>query len=184
MNKVLSLKESYDALVKEKYILTFKNPHLVPKIEKVTVNLGISKLLKLKGNKALDHIVQDLYNITGQTAIIKRAKKSCDGFSIKQNDVTHLKITLRKKNMYTFLTKLVFFDMPRSKDFRGFNPNSFDRQGNYCIGIKDCTVFHGISKKDIFVNFGFNIIITTNANMENTKLLLEDLNFVFCEQLL
>ena len=180
MNSI-HLRDKYNELKQNKYKNLFSNTMLIPSIKKITINAGISKLLKTKGAKSLEHIMQDLYNITYQKPAIIRAKKSCDGFFIKKDDITHLKVTLRKKRMYDFLTKLILFDLPRSRDFRGLKLTSFDKFGNYIIGIDDCTIFHGIDKKNIFTVFGFNIVITTNSNKEDTYNLLKDLNFIFNE---
>lgn len=180
MNK-LHFKEKYQELVKHNYKKHFKNIFEIPAIKKVTINVGVSKLLKTNGAKVLENIMQYLYNITYQKALIIRAKKSCDGFGVKIGDITHLKITLRKQKMYDFLTKLILFDLPRSKDFIGFNISSFDKNGNFTIGINDCSICHGIDKKNLLINFGFNITITTNSNKDNSLMLFKDLHFIFNE---
>ena len=135
------LKEIYqneivDALMKK---FEYKNIMEVPKIEKVVINMGVGEAKE--NAKLLDAAVKDLETITGQKAVVTKAKKSVANFKIREGMPIGCKVTLRGDRMYEFIDRLVNLALPRVRDFRGVNPNSFDGRGNYALGIKEQLIF-------------------------------------------
>ena len=135
------LKDTYnneivDALMKK---FGYKNIMQVPKLDKIVINMGVGEA---KDNaKVLDAAVKDLETISGQKAVLTRAKKSVANFKIREGLAIGCKVTLRGEKMYEFLDRLVNLSLPRVRDFRGVNPNSFDGRGNYALGIKEQIIF-------------------------------------------
>jgi large subunit ribosomal protein L5 len=142
----------------------------VPRIEKITVNMGVGEA---KTNaKSLDSAVEELTTITGQRAQITRAKKSIAGFKIREGMPIGAKATLRGVRMYEFLDRLVSIALPRIRDFRGLSPASFDGRGNYSIGIREQIIFPEINYDDVETVRGLDVVITTSANTDEEGLAL------------
>ena len=150
--------------------LEFSSVMQVPRIEKITVNMGVGEA---KTNaKALDTAVEELTTITGQRAQITRAKKSIAGFKIREGMPIGTKATLRGVRMYEFLDRLVSIALPRIRDFRGLSPASFDGRGNYSIGIREQIIFPEINYDDIQEVRGLDVVITTSAKTDEEGLAL------------
>jgi large subunit ribosomal protein L5 len=142
----------------------------VPRIEKITVNIGVGEA---KTNaKSLDSAVEELTTITGQRAQITRAKKSIAGFKIREGMPIGAKATLRGVRMYEFLDRLVSIALPRIRDFRGLSPASFDGRGNYSIGIREQIIFPEINYDDVETVRGLDVVITTSAKTDEEGLAL------------
>lgn len=156
--------------------LGIDNPEAVPLIEKVIVNVGVGDA---RDNlNRLETVEEQLARITGQEPIVTRAKKSVAGFNIRKDDPCGVKVTLRGNRMEDFLSRLIDIALPRTKDFRGLDPNSFDGQGNYTLGIKEQAVFPEVSYLEADVVFGMDVTITTSArNDAEARALLEEYNF-------
>ena len=153
----------------------------VPKIIKITVNMGVGEAVTDKKN--LDKAVEDLTFITGQKPIVTNAKKSVSTFKIRQGWPIGCKVTLRDERMYDFLNKLVNVVIPRIRDFRGLSKKSFDGQGNYSFGLKDQTVFPEINYDQADTMRGMDITITTSAKTNKEAfLLLKAFLFPFKEE--
>ena len=153
-----------------------KNVMEVPKLLKIVINTGFSVADSNKKN--IEDILHDLSLIAGQKAIITKAKKSIAGFKLRKSFIIGCKVTLRKKNMYNFLHKLISLVLPRLRDFRGLPGKSFDGHGNYSFGIKEHIIFPEIDYDKITNMKGFDICIVTNAkNNEKARLLLKAFNF-------
>ena len=156
----------------------FANVMEVPKITKITVNMGVGEAVGNK--KVLDHATGDMAKITGQQPIITHAKKSVAGFKIRDGWPIGCKVTLRRHKMYEFLDRLVSVSLPRVRDFRGLNPKSFDGRGNYSMGVKEQIIFPEIEYDKIDTIRGMDITITTNArNDEEARMLLDEFDFPF-----
>lgn len=169
-NKVVAAK-----IMKE---LNLKNIHEIPKLEKVTVNVGVGSLKETP--KLIENIKTDLAKITGQTPSERKAKKSISGFKLKQGDIAGLCVTLRSHKMYDFIDKLINITLPRIRDFRGLNNKSFDQSGNISIGILEQIVFPEIKYENVEKIYSLEITITTNAkNSKNAQVLLRNLGFPF-----
>jgi large subunit ribosomal protein L5 len=150
--------------------LEFSSVMQVPRIEKITVNMGVGEA---KTNaKTLDNAVEELTTITGQRAQITRAKKSIAGFKIREGMPIGAKATLRGVRMYEFLDRLVSIALPRIRDFRGLSPASFDGRGNYSIGIREQIIFPEINYDDIQEVRGLDVVITTSAKTDEEGLAL------------
>jgi large subunit ribosomal protein L5 len=142
----------------------------VPRIEKITVNMGVGEA---KTNaRALDSAVEELTTITGQRAQITRAKRSIAGFKIREGMPIGAKVTLRGVRMYEFLDRLVSIALPRIRDFRGLSPRSFDGRGNYSIGVREQIIFPEINYDDIQEVRGLDVVITTSAKTDEEGLAL------------
>ena len=174
------LKEQYqneivDALTKK---FGYKNIMEVPKLDKVVINMGVGEA---KDNaKILDSAVADLEKITGQKAVICKAKKSVANFKLREGMAIGCKVTLRGERMYEFVDRLINLALPRVRDFRGVNANAFDGRGNYALGIKDQTIFPEISYELIEKIRGFDVdVVTTAETDEEAKVLLTKLGMPF-----
>ena len=160
------LKDTYnneivDALMKK---FGYKNIMQVPKLDKIVINMGVGEA---KDNaKVLDAAVKDLETISGQKAVLTRAKKSVANFKIREGLAIGCKVTLRGEKMYEFLDRLVNLSLPRVRDFRGVNPNSFDGRGNYALGIKEQIIFPEIEYDKVDKVRGMDIIFVTTANTD------------------
>lgn len=156
----------------------YKNIHQVPKIEKVSLNMGVGE--GAQNMKTLDIAAETLTLIAGQRAVITRAKKSIAAFKLREGMPIGCRVTLRSDKMFHFLDKLINIDIPRIKDFRGLNPNAFDGRGNYTIGIKDQLIFPEVDYNKVDVSRGLNITIVTTAKTdEEAKALLKYLGMPF-----
>lgn len=165
-------KEEIIPIMKEKF--GYKSEIAVPKIEKVVINTGFGRLITGESSeeqkKKLDNILNDLSLIAGQRAVLTKAKKSISGFKIRQGMAIGAKITLRRKKMYDFLDRLINIALPRSRDFRGIDPESVDKKGNLTIGIREQITFPEISPEKTRFIFGFEVIITTTAKTKERGL--------------
>jgi large subunit ribosomal protein L5 len=142
----------------------YKNIEQVPKIVKISVNRGIGEASK--NSKELDASVEEMALIVGQQPMVNKAKKSVAGFKIRDGMSVGSSVTLRKVQMYTFLTKLIHIVLPRIRDFRGIDPNGFDGRGNYNIGLKEQLIFPEISYDDVTQLRGLDISIVTTAKTD------------------
>ena len=150
----------------------------VPKIEKIVVNMGVGDAIA--NSKALDAAVEDLATITGQKPLITKAKKSIAVFKLREGMSIGAKVTLRGEKMYEFFDKLVSISLPRVRDFRGVNPNSFDGRGNYTLGVKEQLIFPEIVYDKVFKVRGMDIVIVTTAKTdEEGRALLSMLGMPF-----
>ncbi|WP_119328261.1 50S ribosomal protein L5 [Cysteiniphilum halobium] len=148
----------------------------IPRITKITLNMGVGEAAKDK--KALEHAVRDLEAIAGQKAVITKTKKSIAGFKIRDGWPIGAKVTLRGERMYEFLDRLVSIAIPRVRDFRGLNPKSFDGRGNYSMGMREQIAFPEIDYDKVDSIRGLDITITTTAKSnEHGKALLTAFNF-------
>ena len=142
----------------------YKSVMQIPKLEKIVVNIGLGEAKE--NAKALDSAVADLMAITGQRPVITKAKKSVAAFKVREGMNIGCKVTLRGKKMYEFLDRLFSVALPRIRDFRGINPNSFDGRGNYSLGIKEQLIFPEIDYDKIDKIRGMDIIVVTTAKTD------------------
>ncbi len=155
-----------------------KNIHEIPKIKKIVLNMGLGEAKD--DSKIIDKAVDDLSLITGQKAIKTKAKKAISGFKIREGMPLGAMVTLRNKIMYEFLDRLINIAIPRIRDFRGLNPNSFDGNGNYSLGIKEHIIFPEINFDKIDKVRGLDITICTSAKDNKDALeLLKSFNMPF-----
>ena len=160
----------------EKY--NYKTVMLVPKIEKIVVNMGVGDALA--NSKNLEAAVSDLAKITGLKPIETKAKKSIAAFKVREGHKIGCKVTLRGERMYEFLDKLISIGLPRVRDFRGLSSKSFDGRGNYTIGIKEQLIFPEINFDEVEKVRGMDIVIvTTSKNNEEAFELLKELGVPF-----
>ena len=174
------LKDLYMDEIREQMMKKFgyKNIMQVPKLDKIVVNMGIGEARE--NEKILDAAARDMAIITGQKPVITKAKKSIATFKIREGMPIGCKVTLRGDRMYEFLDRLVNLALPRVRDFRGVNPNSFDGRGNYALGIKEQLIFPEIEYDQIDKVRGMDIIFTTTANTdEEARELLRLFNMPF-----
>ena len=158
----------------------YKNPMMVPKIDKIVINMGVGEAKE--NRKVLDTAVKDLETITGQKAVVTRAKNSVANFKLREGQPIGCKVTLRGEKMYEFLDRLVNLALPRVRDFRGVNPNAFDGRGNYALGIKEQIIFPEIEYDKVDKVRGMDIIFVTTANTdEEARELLTLFNMPFAK---
>ena len=156
--------------------LNLKNIHEVPKIQKIILNMGLGEAKD--DSKLIDKAIEDLTLISGQKAIKTKAKKAISGFKIRAGMPLGAMVTLRNQIMYEFLDRLVNIAIPRIRDFRGLNPNSFDGKGNYSLGIKEHIIFPEINFDKVDRIRGLDVtIVTTSQSKEETISLLKEFNF-------
>tara|TARA_B100000965_G_C19479236_1_gene707728 strand:+ start:386 stop:940 length:555 start_codon:yes stop_codon:yes gene_type:complete len=173
------IKKDIQPTLKEKF--GYKNLYMGPKIYKVVLNMGLG----LDGNdsKILKSCQEDLAKITGQAPVITKFKKSIANFKTRKNTNSGLKVTLRKNKMYEFLDRLINIALPRIKDFRGLNPNSFDNFGNYTFGIKEHIVFPEVNFDKVEKIRGLDITISIkSSSKDHSYELLKLINFPFLER--
>ena len=142
----------------------YKNIMEVPKLDKIVVNMGVGEAKE--NAKVLESAVSDMETITGQKAVITKAKKSVANFKIREGQAIGCKVTLRGTRMYDFLDRLVNLALPRVRDFRGVNPNGFDGRGNYSLGIKEQIIFPEIEYDKVDKVRGMDIIFVTTAKTD------------------
>ena len=176
----MNLKNHYQKEIvpnlKEK--LGYKSVMEVPKLKKITINMGVGEASKDK--KILENALNDLEAISGQKPVVTRAKQAVSTFKIREQYPIGCKVTLRGNKMYDFFERLINLAIPREKDFRGLNQKSFDGMGNYNLGIKEQIIFPEIDYDKIDKLRGMDIAITTSAKTDNeAKELLESFNFPF-----
>jgi large subunit ribosomal protein L5 len=158
--------------------LKIDNIMQVPRISKITVNMGVGEAVADK--KVMDAAVADLTKITGQKPLVTKSRKAIASFKIRAGLAVGAKVTLRGKRMYEFLDRLISIAMPRIRDFRGVSPRSFDGQGNYSLGVKEQIIFPEIQYDQIDQVRGMDITITTTARDDrHGRALLEAFNFPF-----
>ena len=176
------LKETYlneikDAMQKK---FEYKNEMQIPKLDKIVINMGVGEAKE--NRKVLDTAVKDLETITGQKAVVTRAKNSVANFKLREGQPIGCKVTLRGEKMYEFLDRLVNLALPRVRDFRGVNPNAFDGRGNYALGIKEQIIFPEIEYDKVDKVRGMYIIFVTTANTdEEARELLTLFNMPFAK---
>ena len=174
------LKEQYqneivDAMIKK---FGYKNIMEVPKLDKVVINMGVGEAKD--NHKVLESAVADLEKITGQKAVVTKAKKSVANFKMREGMPIGCKVTLRGEKMYEFVDRLINLALPRVRDFRGVNPNAFDGRGNYALGIKEQLIFPEIEYDKIDKVRGMDIIFVTTAKTdEEARELLTQFNMPF-----
>ena len=158
----------------------YKNVMQVPKLDKIVINMGVGEA---KDNpKVLENAVSDMETITGQKAVLTKAKNSVANFKIREGQNIGCKTTLRGEKMYEFLDRLVNLALPRVRDFRGVNPNAFDGKGNYALGIKEQFIFPEIEFDKIDKTRGMGIIFVTTAKTdEEARELLTLFNMPFAK---
>ena len=175
--KDLYYNEIVDALVKK---FGYTNKMQVPKLDKIVLNMGIGEAKE--NAKILENAAKDMETITGQKPVLTRAKNSVANFKIREGMPIGCKVTLRGEKMYEFLDRLVNLALPRVRDFRGVNPNSFDGRGNYALGLKEQYIFPEIEYDKIDKVRGMDIIFVTTAETdEEARELLRLFNMPFAK---
>ena len=142
----------------------YKNPMAVPRMEKVIISMGVGRAVQDK--KFLEFAKNDLMMITGQMPVMCKAKKSVSNFKVREGMDTGLKVTVRGERMYEFMDRLINLTIPRVRDFRGLNPNSFDGKGNYSMGLSEQGVFPEINPGQIEFQQGMNLTFVTTAKTD------------------
>ena len=156
----------------------YKNPMMMPAIEKVVINIGVGDAVN--DRKAVDAAFEDLTLIAGQKPVVTKASKSIAGFKLREGMPIGVKVTLRKNRMYEFLDRLITVALPRVRDFRGLNAKSFDGRGNFAMGLKEHIVFPEIDYDKVDKIRGMDIIVcTTASNDDEARELLSEFNFPF-----
>jgi len=177
---VSRLKETYNSEIVEAMMKKFGYTNImqVPKLNKIVINMGVGEA---KDNaKILDAAVKDMETIAGQKAVLTKAKKSVANFKIREGLAIGCKVTFRGEKMYEFVDRLINLSLPRVRDFRGVNPNSFDGRGNYALGIKEQIIFPEIEYDKVDKVRGMDIIFVTTANTdEEARELLTLFNMPF-----
>ena len=159
--KDLYSNEIKDAMVKK---FGYKNVMQIPKLDKIVINMGVGEAKE--NAKVLDTAIKDLETITGQKAVVTRAKKSVANFKLREGMPIGCKVTLRGEKMYEFTDRLVNLALPRVRDFRGVNPDAFDGRGNYALGIKEQLIFPDIEYDKVDKVRGMDIIFVTTAETD------------------
>ena len=159
----------------------YKNPHQVPKVEKVVINTSVGSQSDVK--QALEDAKAELALISGQKPSETRAKKSIANFKLRKEQAIGAKVTLRGEHMYEFLERLIKMSLPRIRDFRGVSPKGFDGNGNYTMGVSDQSIFPEVELDKIKRNIGFDVtIVTTAQTNDEARALLRALGFPFAGQ--
>ncbi|WP_018862120.1 MULTISPECIES: 50S ribosomal protein L5 [unclassified Thioalkalivibrio] len=174
------LREEYESNVKQalQQQFSYANVMEIPRVTKVTLNMGLGDAVADK--KIIEHAVSDMTAIAGQKPVVTKARKSIAGFKIRDGYPIGCKVTLRSRQMYEFLDRLINVALPRVRDFRGFSPKAFDGRGNYSLGIKEQIIFPEIDYDRVDKLRGMDITITTSAKTdEEAKALLEAFRFPF-----
>ena len=146
----------------------YKSVMEVPKLEKIVVNMGVGEASH--DSKYMEAALKDLEAITGQKAVVTKARKSIAGFKIREGQAIGAKVTLRGENMYTFMEKLIKIGLPRVRDFRGVSRTAFDGRGNYTLGIKEQAIFPEIEYDQILKLRGMDIVFVTTAKTNEEAL--------------
>jgi large subunit ribosomal protein L5 len=174
------LRQFYHQVVRPKLQEQFKftNPHQIPALEKIVINVGLGEAIKQP--RLLDGIVEELATITGQQPVRKRAKKSIANFGLRQGQEIGAAVTLRGARMWEFLDRFVAVAIPRIRDFRGLTTRSFDGRGNYSVGLKEQMIFPEINYDDIEMIHGMDVTFVTSAERDDHALaLLKELGMPF-----
>ncbi len=163
------------ALMKE---FDYGNPMRVPKIEKIVLNVGVGEALV--NAKAIEATVRDITQITGQKPVVTRAKQAIANFKLREDRQIGVKVTLRKEKMWSFLTRLIHIALPRTRDFQGISPDSFDGRGNYTLGIREQLIFPEIDYDKIDKVRGLEVTIVTSAQTdEEARKMLSEMGMPF-----
>jgi len=172
-------KEVIPMLVKE---LGVKNTNAIPKLTKVTVNVGIGSMIT-GGSKDYGYVENSLAEITGQKPVLRKARKAISNFKLRAGLPVGLHSTLRGEQMFDFLARLVNIALPRVRDFRGISSRGFDGQGNYNLGLEDCTIFPEVNQDKLVKSHGLQVSVCTTAkDNREAYLLLKALGFPFRDQ--
>jgi large subunit ribosomal protein L5 len=174
------LKLFYQSTVRNKLSqqFGFTNPHQVPQLEKIVLNVGVGEAIKQP--KALDSVVDELATITGQQPVRKKAKKSIANFGLRQGQEIGAAVTLRGARMWEFLDRFISVAIPRIRDFRGLGTKSFDGRGNYSLGVKEQMIFPEINYDEIESIHGMDITFVTSTNKDDQAFaLLRELGMPF-----
>ena len=156
----------------------YKNDFEIPKLEKVVINMGVGEAVK--DSKKIDIAVKELASISGQKPVVTKSKKANASFKLREGMPIGVKVTLRKNKMYEFVDRFINIALPRVRDFRGVNSNSFDGNGNYALGLKEQYVFPEIEYDNVDSVRGMDIIFVTSAKSdEEAKQLLNGFDFPF-----
>jgi large subunit ribosomal protein L5 len=167
-----------DAVPRLQRELDLPNPMQVPRLDKVVINMGVGEALK--DGRMLETAVEDLQTITGQKAVITKARKSIAGFKLREGSAIGAKVTLRGDRMWEFIDRLVTIAIPRIRDFRGLNPKAFDGHGNYTLGLTEQLIFPEIDYDKVAKVRGMDItVVTTATNDDAGRALLIALGFPF-----
>lgn len=174
------LRTVYEETIKAELTKQFnyKNVMQLPKLDKIVLNMGVGEAVN--DTKKVKSAAGELEKITGQKPVITHARKSIAGFKVREQMPLGVKVTLRGARMYEFLDRLVNIALPRVRDFRGLNPNSFDGRGNYAMGIKEHIIFPEINYDQIDQVWGMDIVVATTAKTDDeARALLRAFNFPF-----
>jgi len=180
---VNEMQELYNEEVVSRMIDEFgyDNTMQVPELDKVVVNMGVGEARD--NPNALDSAVEELALICGQQPVVNRARKSVSAFRIRQGDPIGCSVTMRGEHMWSFMTRLINVALPRVRDFRGLNPNSFDGRGNYSMGVQEQTVFPEVDYETVDQVRGMDIsIVTTAETDEEARYLLRELGMPLRQQ--
>ncbi|MEO1091970.1 MAG: 50S ribosomal protein L5 [Pseudomonadota bacterium] len=180
MSEIVRLQDHYETTVRpalqERFAYT--NPMMVPRLEKVVINMAIGKAVS--DRKKLDAAVIEMTKIAGQKPLVVKARKSVANFKLREGMPIACKVTLRRQRMYEFVDRLVTIAMPRIRDFRGVNPKAFDGRGNYALGLKEQIIFPEISYDEVDEVRGMDIVFCTSARTdEEARVLLEGFQLPF-----
>jgi len=176
----MSLKKRYRETIRPKLLkdLGLSNIHQVPQVTKVTINRGLGEAAT--NSKAMEASLSEMATITGQKALVTRAKKAIATFKIREGMPIGCAVTLRGERMYAFLERFINLALPRIRDFRGVSPKSFDGRGNYTIGVKEQLIFPEVSFDKVDAIRGMDITIVTSARSdEEGKALLSEMGMPF-----
>jgi large subunit ribosomal protein L5 len=182
MGYIPKLQEQYEKEIRSalKQELGIKNDMQIPRVDKVVINIGVGEASQ--DSKLINGVVEELGLISGQKPVITKAKKSIAGFKLREGQAIGAKVTLRKQRMYEFIDRLVNIALPRTRDFRGISHKSFDKKGNYSLGIREQLIFPEIDYDKVQNVRGMDITIVTTAETdEHAKALLTHLNFPFAK---
>lgn len=174
------LKQKYDSEIRDalKQKFGYVNDMQLPKLDKIVINIGVGGAVS--DSKKVTAAVTDLTRIAGQKPVVTKARKSIAGFKLREGMPIGCKVTLRRERMYEFLDRLITIALPRVRDFRGVNPNSFDGDGNYAMGLKEQIVFPEINYDQVDEIRGMDIIICTTAKTnDEARELLRGFNMPF-----
>lgn len=174
------LRAQYDESIRASLTKDFgyANPMMVPKLDKIVLNMGVGEAVN--DTKKVRSAAAEMEKIAGQKPVITHARNSIAGFKVREDMPLGVKVTLRKQRMYEFMDRLVNIALPRVRDFRGLNPNAFDGNGNYAMGIKEHIIFPEIAYDQIDQMWGMDIVICTTARTDDeARALLKAFNFPF-----
>ena len=178
--KQIYLKKIVPELIKQ---FGYQNRLAVPRVEKIVVNVGLSRGITEKNSKYIDSVIKTIAKITGQQPVKNAAKKSIAGFKIRQGMPVGVSTILRGPRMYDFMEKLINIALPRVRDFRGLKKQSVDQQGNLSIGFKEQVAFPEINQENFETTHGLQVVITTTTkNQEQSLVLFKLLGFPFREK--